>query len=85
MPPSLTARRLHTQGISAPVAASPGDAVRHLGATLWQRVSASKATRLICPATLAGLETGAAAVTLRLSTGEAVTARLVVPDTRRFE
>ena len=32
MPPSLTARRLHAQGISAPVAASPADAVRHLGA-----------------------------------------------------
>ena len=32
MPPSLTARRLHAQGISAPVAASPAGAVRHLGA-----------------------------------------------------
>jgi hypothetical protein len=30
--PSLTARRLHAQGISAPAAASPADAVRHLGA-----------------------------------------------------
>lgn len=32
MLPSLTARRLHAQGISAPAAASPADAVRHLGA-----------------------------------------------------
>ena len=32
MPPSLTARRLHAQGISAPMAASPADAVRRLGA-----------------------------------------------------
>jgi hypothetical protein len=32
MPPSLTARRLDAHGISAPVASSPADAVRHMAA-----------------------------------------------------
>lgn len=32
MLPSLTARRLHAQGITTPLAASPADVVRHMGA-----------------------------------------------------
>jgi len=32
VPPSLTAQRLHAHGIAMPVAASPADAVRHMGA-----------------------------------------------------
>ena len=32
MLPSLTARRLHAQGITMPLAASPADVVRHMGA-----------------------------------------------------
>ncbi|NCT71335.1 MAG: winged helix DNA-binding domain-containing protein [Xanthomonadaceae bacterium] len=41
MPPSLTARRLRAHGISAPVAASPADAVRHMTAMQAQDYHAS--------------------------------------------